>query len=400
MMPYDPNTCTYTIGPLRQNVYACLTCSESDGKLAGICYSCSIQCHSKHELVELFSKREFTCDCGTTRMAHNGACKLRLRTKDKSSRRSSVSSIGSTDLEPSPLEDIPSLSNKYNHNFKGVFCSCAKPYNPLEETGNMFQCHFGDACGEDWFHDECIMGFKRGSVLRKSTPTIKHEHGVNMLDSLPEPGMDAAELKAENDLDEEVEEPTIPGFPNADSFDTFICWKCVEKYNYAFNELPEDVIYAKMINIEAESIQDRESKLSRKDQDDESVKRRKVDHPYSIFLKYEFRDRLTEIMKEEKEEHKNLTKILKIFPFLYEEDPIYEPDEDSDLEDDNSSIYDLGSKILNQLPREKAIESVRAYNDIKSKLTDFLRPFADNGKIVTENEVRSFFQQVKDNQQV
>ncbi|ODV94939.1 hypothetical protein PACTADRAFT_3825 [Pachysolen tannophilus NRRL Y-2460] len=32
LMPYDPNICTYTIGALHQQVYACLTCRENDTK--------------------------------------------------------------------------------------------------------------------------------------------------------------------------------------------------------------------------------------------------------------------------------------------------------------------------------------------------------------------------------
>lgn len=107
LMPYDPNTCTYTMGALRQQIYACMDCYRKTNKLSGICYSCSIQCHSDHELVELFTKRQFTCDCGTTRMDHS--CNLRSKVKD----------------------DIPSSSNDYNQNFKGLFCTCAKIYNPF-----------------------------------------------------------------------------------------------------------------------------------------------------------------------------------------------------------------------------------------------------------------------------
>lgn len=60
LMPFDPNECTYELGELRQQVYACLTCSRTnDNQPIGVCYSCSIQCHSKHELVELFTKRSF-----------------------------------------------------------------------------------------------------------------------------------------------------------------------------------------------------------------------------------------------------------------------------------------------------------------------------------------------------
>lgn len=42
---------------------------------AGICATCSITCHSEHEQVELFSRRHFQCDCGTTRLGEQAVCK-------------------------------------------------------------------------------------------------------------------------------------------------------------------------------------------------------------------------------------------------------------------------------------------------------------------------------------
>ena len=64
-LPYEPDTCTYPQA-LRQLVFACLTCRlANDDADIGVCYSCLIQCHSTHELVELFSKRNFVCVCGS-----------------------------------------------------------------------------------------------------------------------------------------------------------------------------------------------------------------------------------------------------------------------------------------------------------------------------------------------
>ena len=33
----------------------------------GICLACSYHCHDGHEMVELYTKRNFKCDCGTPR---------------------------------------------------------------------------------------------------------------------------------------------------------------------------------------------------------------------------------------------------------------------------------------------------------------------------------------------
>ncbi|ODV93070.1 hypothetical protein PACTADRAFT_19070 [Pachysolen tannophilus NRRL Y-2460] len=475
LMPYDPNICTYTIGALHQQVYACLTCRENDTKkpLSGICYSCSIQCHSSHELVELFSKRDFTCDCGTTRMKYNGGCRLRNR---PSTRRSSFASQSLLDLNGNgnnngngnstnlpAADDIPSSSNCYNQNFKGFFCSCEKPYNPLEETGNMFQCHFGEVCGEDWYHDECIMGFKPGFMGdRRKTPknsSDKNERGVNLLDKLAAPGSEAgadnlipkeknlglredqleekeakeskgavkaAEIvKDENDSydensndDDDDDAIPIPGFPALDDFDCFICWKCIERFKDAFEEIPDDIILPKLYHIDASSIEERNSKLSLKVKKEHgqdlgnehdsltSSKRRKVDttfnskYPYSIFLQENFKQNLKNIMLENKPHHSRLIKLLRTYPYLYSNDPVYEPEPDQDIqnEDDSSSIYNLGSQALNTLPREKAIEGMRAYENIKNRLSQFLKPFADEGKVVTEQEVRDFFKKAREDQ--
>ncbi|KAI5797449.1 hypothetical protein DFH27DRAFT_501918, partial [Peziza echinospora] len=67
VMPYSFETCTHPLGPLRQPVFACHTHS-APGKPAALCYSCSISCHGDCELVELFAKRDIVCDCGTSRI--------------------------------------------------------------------------------------------------------------------------------------------------------------------------------------------------------------------------------------------------------------------------------------------------------------------------------------------
>ncbi|KAJ2027581.1 hypothetical protein GGI08_009888, partial [Coemansia sp. S2] len=89
VLPGKFDECTYDKGYIRQPLYACLTCthpplkycqgaSSSDStEPAGMCYSCSIECHAGHEVIELFTKRQFRCDCGTKRLllpVEQGAC--------------------------------------------------------------------------------------------------------------------------------------------------------------------------------------------------------------------------------------------------------------------------------------------------------------------------------------
>ncbi|ESX01407.1 hypothetical protein KL918_004228 [Ogataea parapolymorpha] len=355
LMPYDPKVCTYSLGPIRQHIYACLTCSRQNGHPVGVCYACSIQCHTSHDLVELFAKRSFTCDCGTKRTEKYGVCSLRTTIGKKTT-------INKDQLPT----DIPSSTNVYNHNYEGTFCACRKRYDPTDDS-NMFQCAFGDACGEDWFHEECIMGMRPGDVNRRQ---IKGE-GENKLESLSEPGLDAQEDQKHREL---LEILPLPGFPDLDDFDTIICWKCVQKYRKEMEMLVKE--------LECETI------TRNVKPEPEQAKRAKTEPSFTIFLKDNFKEQLQKVITENKPETKPLISLLKVHTYLYLEDSIYKPPED---EDDDSSIFELGLRNLSKLPVESAISSVHAYEKVKSKLTEFLRPFAEQNKVVTEEEIRSFF---------
>lgn len=78
------NVCSFSRGYIKQDVYVCLTCSGEKGQpvrfggircscadeigQAGICAACAIHCHEDHDVLELWQKRNFRCDCGTSRM--------------------------------------------------------------------------------------------------------------------------------------------------------------------------------------------------------------------------------------------------------------------------------------------------------------------------------------------
>ncbi|KAL7072301.1 hypothetical protein ACQ4LE_008628 [Meloidogyne hapla] len=127
--------CTYPEGyKPRQPLYSCKTCSaQNGGQLAGVCYACCENCHEGHDLVELYTKRNFCCDCGNSKFGKSNKCKLYEE------------------------KDLLNQRNIYNDNFKGIFCVCKKPYPPEEEEEegknddafeDMVQCQI---C-EDWFH--------------------------------------------------------------------------------------------------------------------------------------------------------------------------------------------------------------------------------------------------------
>ncbi|XP_070270551.1 putative E3 ubiquitin-protein ligase UBR7 isoform X1 [Myotis yumanensis] len=122
----DSEKCSYSQGSVkRQALYACGTCTPKGEEPAGICLACSYECHGSHKLFELYTKRNFHCDCGNSKFK-NLECKL---FPDKAKINS---------------------GNKYNDNFFGLYCICKRPYpDPDDEIPDeMIQC----VVCEDWFH--------------------------------------------------------------------------------------------------------------------------------------------------------------------------------------------------------------------------------------------------------
>ncbi|XP_078462381.1 putative E3 ubiquitin-protein ligase UBR7 [Lampetra planeri] len=122
----DSDLCSYAKGYVsRQALYACSSCTPRGGEPAAICLACSYTCHEGHDLYELYTKRNFRCDCGNARFP-GVACKLL------------------------PDKEASNPGNKYNHNFFGLYCTCKKPYpDPDDKTPDeMIQCII---C-EDWLH--------------------------------------------------------------------------------------------------------------------------------------------------------------------------------------------------------------------------------------------------------
>ena len=205
--------CTYPLGPLRQSLFSCLTCnpppvSASDPYTpAGVCYACSIACHGEHILVELFNKRNFTCDCGTTRLPATSPCTLRIDSR--------------TGTKGPVHSQSPAPGNNYNQNFRNRFCGCGELYDPQQQKGTMYQClglatEVDGGCDEDWWHPECLLGLPRDwhKLGHKVAQTESITASVKLTEALIEPGKDQ-------------DHPVPPGFPDEDQFEALICYKCV-----------------------------------------------------------------------------------------------------------------------------------------------------------------------------
>ncbi|XP_022077767.2 putative E3 ubiquitin-protein ligase UBR7 [Acanthochromis polyacanthus] len=122
----DPENCSYSRGYVkRQAVFACNTCTPSAAQPAGVCLACANKCHDGHDIFELYTKRNFRCDCGNSK-------------------------FGDFQCHLNPVKDEENVRNLYNHNFNGCYCTCDRPYPDTDDQNDdeMIQC----VVCEDWFH--------------------------------------------------------------------------------------------------------------------------------------------------------------------------------------------------------------------------------------------------------
>ncbi|XP_036927212.1 putative E3 ubiquitin-protein ligase UBR7 [Acanthopagrus latus] len=123
----DPENCSYSRGYVkRQAVFACNTCTPSAAEPAGVCLACANKCHDGHDIFELYTKRNFRCDCGNSK-------------------------FGGFTCQLAPAKDEQNARNHYGHNFNGCYCTCDRPYPDTDDQTNdeMIQC----VVCEDWFHN-------------------------------------------------------------------------------------------------------------------------------------------------------------------------------------------------------------------------------------------------------
>lgn len=427
------DTCTKDLGPLRQLLFSCLTCNpppanDSDSYTpAAICYSCSVSCHGEHTLVELFHKRNFVCDCGTTRLPATAPCTLRANNKG----------------EKGVTGEAPAETNDYNQNFRNKFCGCGGDYDAEEESSTMYQClGLKGGCGEDWWHSTCVVGLDRSWYEQAMMDKIKEvmeeqatkAEGAGMAtDGTAAPAADAV-----SDAGTE-EDPVPPGFPSDNDFEAFLCYKCVEanpwikKYAGTTGFLEPVFVRSKAPSPEEQPAPyerekkeaaepfERERELKREaeelpkkrkaaeDELQEVMKKVKTGEvpvgptgpckastlpsppavPFSLFLKEDFRDHLCRC--------KDCFPLLTRDPCLLEEEDTYEPpvSEPSEAGSSAGSLFDRGEKALNSMDRVKAIEGVMAFNKLKEKLTPFFREFAESGKAISAEDIKEHFAKMR-----
>ncbi|KAL2834856.1 putative zinc finger in N-recognin-domain-containing protein [Aspergillus cavernicola] len=431
-LPYSFDSCTQNLGPLRQILFACLTCNpppatpDAPYTAAGMCYSCSIVCHGEHTLVELFNKRNFVCDCGTTRITAS-PCTLRSDPK--------TGAKGVRSEEPHP-------GNQYNGNFQNKFCGCGEDYNADEEKGTMFQClGLGTVetggCGEDWWHPECLIGLPRDWY----NDSKKIENTWN----------------GGNEQDDQDETPLPPGFPAEEDFETFLCYKCIESNPWLKKYAGTPGFLSPVFKNGGlqKSTKEKSAPVSQpplagaEDQPSNNSKKRKADdaenandnEPASKRPKEETQDTdptsappepKPEPENEQKPKHDSLPTTTPSDTFslflkedyrdhfcrcpdcypnlaphtqLREEEDTYEPpisengDGDAPGSTGTGSLLDRGEAALSNIDRVRAIEGAMVYNHLRDKVKQFLKPFAESGTAVGADDIKAYFEKLRGDEQ-
>lgn len=351
----DPQNCTYPQGYVRrQALYACTTCipADSEQKQGGVCLACSYSCHEGHELVELYTKRNFRCDCGNSLFGGN-KCHLE------------------------PVKEL-NEKNKYNQNFCGVYCTCHRPYPDPEDPidDEMIQCII---C-EDWYHgrhlgtqkfvpsdygemicescmsDHSFLWNYAGLCLTKAASgTAEAEVNVEMTPTKTAAASEGCEMASALNVPTTSEGDA--GTPPS------------QKNN---GETPS-----------AQSI-DKECILS--------TLKPVQPHTGATFWPEAWRKHLCTCLTcqgiYEAEGVSYLTDLQDTVQYYEEQGKA------KVANGQGNSQYDHAMRALSQLDRTAQIEALHGYNDMKEQLKEYLQKFAENRKVVREEDIREFFSQM------
>lgn len=362
----DAEHCSYSQGYVkRQALYACGTCCPPGGAAAGVCLACSYKCHEGHQLYELYTKRDFRCDCGNSKF--NVSCKL------------------------SPNKDEVNSANKYCHNFFGLYCTCSRPYPDPEDQveDEMIQC----VVCEDWLH-----GRHLGAVV----PEV-----VELQEMICESCMNRNQFlwtyaahMAVSDSQTEVKPDPDQTKPDPDRTKPDPDWTKPDP-----DQTKSDPDQASSGPTKSQPESDtgepstkrsRQQEAEPKEAEPKSVCRLKqlqlIGRSWSqsgaTFWPSGWRSRLCTCS-----DCQTLLSETGALFLLDETDTVlaYEM-KGKTLERTNQNADPLMS-ALDRLNRVQQLELIHEYNDLKTELKDFLQRFASDGKVVTPDDIRQFFEQ-------
>nr|XP_018905030.1 PREDICTED: putative E3 ubiquitin-protein ligase UBR7 [Bemisia tabaci] len=374
----DEKNCTYPQGYIkRQALYACLTCTPPDsGRKAGVCLACSYHCHEDHELVELYTKRNFRCDCGT--QVFNGKkCSL---------------------LADKPLE--PNEKNSYNQNFIGLYCSCNRPYpDPEDDTEDiMIQCII---C-EDWYHFRhlntemnsstdysemiCETCVRRNPFLLRYVDLHVNKQEINVdvtsVSPIPNPKSVVANVNNPENLppnEQTVDKETITG-AQVETDDSEKQVEVTTEVEGPISSLDKNLTDG--TSSSAESAETIPAVVSNCILPVESNELPKIK---TLFFNSDWRKQLCKC--------NNCSMLYKSegVEFLTDEGDTVLAYEERGKSKEREGQYEQGLRALSSLDRIQQVEALTEYNELKNNLSEYLKKFVENKKIVREEDIKEFF---------
>eukprot|EP00088_Acartia_fossae_P067970 TRINITY_DN8536_c0_g1_i3.p1 TRINITY_DN8536_c0_g1~~TRINITY_DN8536_c0_g1_i3.p1 ORF type:complete len:408 (-),score=107.34 TRINITY_DN8536_c0_g1_i3:577-1800(-) len=348
----DDQNCTYDEGYLaRQPLYACLTCTQPenpDFKPAGICLACSYKCHERCELVELYTKRSFRCDCPTKKFSSDHKCKLK----------------------PGKVEE--NAKNSYSQNFSGVYCSCSRPYpdpeDPIEDE--MIQC----VICEDWYHG-------RHLGLGDTGPPQDTDYGEMICRGCARKYPLLINYKGVK-IPESTNPSTTSSDPQSASTQT----------NHPCKLKPQETVEDdKAVDgkVDDDKKKDDSSAVDgEKSKDGEEPEESKAEAvSETLFLPEGWRSCICRCEKCVKYFKSNKIEFL-----LDEKDTVHHYESQGKK---RAGQFEQGMEALSQMDRVQQVEAISMYNNMKTDLMGYLASFAREGKVVKEEDIRKFFSDMK-----
>uniref|UniRef100_A0AAY4D5E1 Putative E3 ubiquitin-protein ligase UBR7 n=1 Tax=Denticeps clupeoides TaxID=299321 RepID=A0AAY4D5E1_9TELE len=329
----DAEKCSYPEGYVkRQALYACNTCTPAGGEAeaAGVCLACSYKCHEGHELFELYTKRNFRCDCGNSKF---GAMECKLFAE----------------------KEKVNAENLYSHNFFGLYCTCNRPYPDPEDQvpDEMIQC----VVCEDWLH---------GRHLGCSVP-----ENVELQEMVCELCMKKAPFLW-------TYAACIAGWS------IIIFLRCLDK-KMLQGSLISRAVVAYYQDTEASPSQMAECRLKVL-----QTSGRTREESGAVFWPCGWRSKLCSCTSCKRLHVETKTAFL-----LDESDTVlaYENKGKTTEQEGGGDGRDPLMSALNNLNHVQQLEIIHEYNDMKTELKDYLQRFAEEGKVVTPEDIRHFFEQ-------
>ena len=169
------------------------------------------------------------------------------------------------------------------------------------------------------------------------------------------------------------------------------------KYRYYFDKIMSHQLGGKVISSmlphcmesEADTANNSTERSKRKFDDTLDTDASSVNE-YSLFLKEGYSAALKELKGLYYDKKEKLYVFLdKIAPMLIDDEPVYELPED-----DDSETIDSVSKVLSSnIQADTLANGVAAMHSLQSKLKFFFKSFAETGRVVTEDDVKNFFEE-------